>query len=81
RAPRSAGARPSRDAALQYVRKISGSAHPAAANQAAFDRAVDAVALATSELLDSLTTTAPPRSREADAERAKERSRRRFGAE
>ncbi|ASU84524.1 DUF2277 domain-containing protein [Nocardiopsis gilva YIM 90087] len=67
-----------RDAALQYVRKISGSTRPSAANQEAFDRAVDAVALATADLLDSLVTTAPPRSREEDAARARERSQRRF---
>ncbi|GAA3742162.1 hypothetical protein HDA32_003328 [Spinactinospora alkalitolerans] len=69
-----------RDAALQYVRKISGSTRPSAANQAAFDRAVDAVAAATSELLDSLVTAAPPRSREEEAARARARAQRRFAA-
>ncbi|GAA1767623.1 MULTISPECIES: DUF2277 domain-containing protein [Streptomonospora] len=68
-----------REAALQYVRKISGSTHPSAANRAAFDRAVEAVAAATGELLGSLTTTAPPRSREEDAARARERARSRYG--
>ncbi|QVQ50146.1 DUF2277 domain-containing protein [Spiractinospora alimapuensis] len=67
-------------AALQYVRKVSGSSAPSAANREAFDRAVAAVAEATSELLDSLVTTAPPRSREADAERARERAQRRYSA-
>lgn len=67
------------DAALQYVRKISGSSAPSAANREAFDRAVEAVAHATSELLDSLVTSAPPRTREEEAARAKERAQRRFG--
>ncbi|GAA4902121.1 DUF2277 domain-containing protein [Streptomonospora salina] len=66
-----------REAALQYVRKVSGSTRPSAANGAAFDRAVDAVAAATGELLDSLVTSAPPRSRDQDAARAKERAGRR----
>lgn len=66
------------EAALQYVRKISGSTHPSAANREAFDRAVEAVAAATGELLDSLVTTAPPRSREEDAARARERARKRY---
>jgi hypothetical protein len=66
-------------AALQYVRKVSGSTTPSAANCEAFDRAVTAVAAATSELLESLTTTAAPRSREEDAARARERARRRYG--
>lgn len=67
-----------REAALQYVRKVSGSTHPSAANSEAFDRAVEAVAAATGELLDSLITSAPPRSREQDAARAKERARMRY---
>lgn len=62
-----------RAAALQYVRKISGATRPSAKNQVAFDQAVDAVALATSQLLSELTTTAPPRSREVDADRARSR--------
>lgn len=65
-------------AALQYVRKVSGSTAPSAANREAFDRAVAAVAAATSELLESLTTTAVPRSREEDAARARERARKRY---
>ncbi|MBV2364578.1 DUF2277 domain-containing protein [Streptomonospora nanhaiensis] len=66
-------------AAVQYVRKVSGTTRPSAANQEAFDRAVAAVAAATAELLDSLVTTAPPRSREEDAARARERARQRYG--
>jgi hypothetical protein len=61
------------DAALQYVRKISGSNKPSQANQAAFDRAVEAVAAATAELLDALVTNAPPKDREVEA--AKRRAR------
>lgn len=61
------------DAALQYVRKISGSSKPSQANQEAFDRAVEAVAAATTELLDALTTNAPPKDREIEA--AKRRAR------
>lgn len=65
-------------AALQYVRKVSGSTKPSAANREAFDRAVAAVAAATSELLDSLVTAAPPRSREEDAARARQRAQQRI---
>jgi len=61
------------DAALQYVRKISGYTKPSQANAAAFERAVEAVAAASRELLDSLVTTAPPRDRELELERARER--------
>ncbi len=67
-------------AALQYVRKVSGSAKPSQANRAAFDRAVAAVAHATAHLLDELVTSAPPRDREVEAARARERSARRFAA-
>lgn len=66
-------------AALQYVRKISGAAKPSAANQAAFDEAVAAVAAATQKLLDALVTTAPPKDREIEAAKAKARSAARFG--
>ncbi len=66
-----------RAAALQYVRKVSGSTKPSRANEAAFERAVDAVANATGELLRELTTTAPPRNREAEAEKARARWRQR----
>ena len=69
-----------RDAALQYVRKISGYNKPSAANSEAFDRAVDAVAAATSELLGGLTTKAPPKDREAEAAKRRERSAHRYAA-
>jgi hypothetical protein len=61
------------DAALQYVRKISGSTKPSRANEAAFDRAVEAVTAATRQLLEELVTTAPPKDREIEA--AKRRAR------
>lgn len=66
-------------AALQYVRKISGYANPSAANEAAFNRAVDEVARVSAELLDSLVTTARPRNREEELAKAHERAVRRFG--
>ncbi|SFR23090.1 hypothetical protein SAMN04488564_106472 [Lentzea waywayandensis] len=66
-------------AAVQYVRKVSGAAKPSAANQAAFDQAVAAVAAATRELLDALVTTAPPKDREVEAAKAKARSAERYG--
>ena len=66
-------------AALQYVRKISGMSRPARANEEAFARAVEAVAQASSRLLAELVTTAPPRDREREIERARERSLARFG--
>ena len=69
-----------RAAALQFVRKLSGTTRPSRQNEAAFDRAVEAVSRAARELLDSLVTTAPPRDRETEAAKARERSRRRFGA-
>ncbi|MGH7449478.1 MAG: DUF2277 domain-containing protein [Longimicrobiales bacterium] len=62
-----------RAAALQYVRKVSGYTKPSQANEAAFNHAVDAVAVATSELLASLKTTAPPRDREVLIRRARAR--------
>lgn len=68
-----------RAAALQYVRKVSGSSKPSAANQAAFDRAVHEIAHATQHLLDALVTNAPPKDREVEAARAKARSAARFG--
>jgi hypothetical protein len=68
-----------RAAALQYVRKISGSAKPSKANEEAFARAVDAVAAASSQLLASLVTAAPPRDREQEAVRARARAAQRFG--
>ncbi|XVV04636.1 DUF2277 domain-containing protein [Actinosynnema sp. CA-248983] len=68
-----------RAAAVQYVRKVSGSTHPSAANQEAFDLAVEAVAEATRVLLESLVTKAPPRDREVEAAKAKERAAARYG--
>ena len=64
--------------ALQYVRKVSGSTKPSKVNEAAFCEAVDEVAAATRKLLDSLVTTAPPRDREYEAERARARAAKRF---
>jgi hypothetical protein len=69
-----------RAAARQYVRKISGYAIPSAANEGAFERAVDEVSAASSKLLGSLTTTAHPRDRDAEAEKAHERALVRFGS-
>jgi hypothetical protein len=69
-----------RAAALQFVRKISGFATPSAANQEAFDRAVDEVAQASSVLLGSLVTTASPRNRKVEAAKAHARAVRRFGS-
>jgi hypothetical protein len=66
-------------AALQYVRKVSGATKPSQANAEAFDRAVAEVAEATERLLDSLVTTAPPKDRAVEAEKAKARSLARFG--
>jgi hypothetical protein len=66
-------------AALQFVRKISGMARPAKANEEAFARAVEAVTEVSSRLLEELVTTAPPRSRELEIERARERNAVRFG--
>ena len=68
-----------RDAALQYVRKVSGMQKPSRANAEAFDGALDEVTAATARLLDSLVTTAPPRDREVEAERRKARAAVRFG--
>lgn len=69
-----------RGASLQFVRKISGFTKPSQSNQAAFDRAVEDVAGVAQALLASLTTTAPPKDRETEAAKAKERMVRRFGA-
>ena len=68
-----------RAAALQYVRKISGAAKPSKANEAAFSRAVDAVAAASSRLLSELVSAAPPKDREQEAMRARARAAERFG--
>ena len=68
-----------RDASLQFVRKLSGFAHPSQANQAAFELAVEQVAAAARELMGSLKTTAAPRDRAIEAAKAKARSAERFG--
>jgi len=67
-------------AALQYVRKVAGTTKPSAANQAAFDRAVAEIAHVTGHLLDELVTTAPPKDREVEAEKARARARLRYPA-
>ena len=64
---------------LQFVRKLSGFNRPSKANEEAFNRAIDTVAQAARELIDSLTTTAPPRDREVEAEKARARAAIRFG--
>lgn len=69
-----------RAASLQFVRKLSGFNSPSRANQAAFDRAVEEVATAARVLIDALVTTAEPRDREIEAERARARTASRFGA-
>jgi hypothetical protein len=69
-----------RAAALQYVRKISGSTKPSRANEEAFARAVDAVASASIQLLDALSTTAPAKNREVEAAKARARAAQRFAA-
>jgi hypothetical protein len=69
-----------RDASLQYVRKISGFTKPSQANEAAFALAVDEVAAATQKLIDSLVTSAGPKDREVEAERARERAAKRYAA-
>jgi hypothetical protein len=69
-----------RAAALQYVRKISGTTKPSRANADAFDRAVEEVAAVSARLLDSLVTTAPPKDREVEAAKARERAALRYGS-
>ena len=68
------------DAALQYVRKISGFTKPSQANEAAFERAVEAVTAASARLLDELVTTAPPKNRDAEAAKKRARWEQRVGA-
>ena len=68
-----------RAAALQYVRKISGSTRPSQANAAAFERAVDEVTAVTRTLVDALVTSAPAREREVEAAKARARNAKRFG--
>jgi hypothetical protein len=67
-----------RASALQFVRKLSGSSRPSKANEAVFNRAVDEVTEVAERLIRSLATNAPPRNRELEAEKAKERSRQRY---
>jgi hypothetical protein len=69
-----------RDAALQYVRKVSGSTKPSQANAEVFDRAVEEVALATTRLLEELVTSAPPKDREFEAAKRRARAAQRFAA-
>jgi hypothetical protein len=68
-----------RAAALQYVRKVSGSPKPSKANEAVFEKAVDEIAHVTHHLLEALVTAAPPRDREVEAARARARAEKRFG--
>jgi hypothetical protein len=68
-----------RASALQFVRKLSGFAHPSKANEPAFNRAVDEVTHAAHHLLDALVSNAPPRDRDVEAERARARARVRYG--
>jgi hypothetical protein len=65
-------------AALQYVRKVSGTTKPSAANQAVFDQAVREIAHITEHLLDDLVTTAPPKNREVEADKARARAALRY---
>ena len=69
-----------RSAALQYVRKISGYTKPSQANAEAFERAVDAVAAASAQLLDELVTSAPPKDREVEAAKRRARAAERYAA-
>jgi hypothetical protein len=69
-----------RGAALQYVRKVSGFTKPSQANAEAFERAVDAVAAASAQLLDELVTTAPPKDREVEAAKKRARAAERYAA-
>ena len=68
-----------RDAALQFVRKVSGTTRPSRRNAAAFERAVEEVALAVQRLIGSFETSAPPRNREVELLKARARTRKRFG--
>jgi hypothetical protein len=68
-----------RASALQFVRNLSGFAHPSKGNEAAFNRAVDEVSRVAQELLDALVTNAPPRDREVEAAKARARAAERFG--
>ena len=67
-----------RAAAVQFVRKLSGATHPSRANEPVFDRAVDEVTAAARRLIHDLSTTAPPRDREVEAQKARQRARTRY---
>jgi hypothetical protein len=67
-----------RAAAVQFVRKLSGATHPSRANEQAFERAIDEVTAAASRLIHDLTSAAPPRDREIEAQKARERARERY---
>lgn len=69
-----------RASAIQYVRKVSGSTKPSRANEEAFNRAVDEVVDVTSRLLDSLVTNSPPKNREVEAAKLRERAAKRYAA-
>jgi hypothetical protein len=69
-----------RASALQYVRKVSGTTKPSQANAEAFDRAVDQVTSATTTLLEALVSSAPPKDREVEAAKRRERAEKRFAA-
>ena len=69
-----------RAAAVQFVRKLSGATHPSRTNEPVFERAVDEVALVATRLIRELSSTAPPRTREEEARKAKERARIRYGS-
>jgi hypothetical protein len=68
-----------RAASLQFVRKLSGFTRPSKANEAAFERAIDRTADVARELLDALVTSAPPRDREVEAQKARARAAERYG--
>ena len=68
-----------RASSLQFVRKLSGTTHPSHANEQAFNAAVDDVTLIARRLIDSLATKAPPRNREEEARKVRERAAKRFG--
>lgn len=70
-----------REAALQFVRKVSGSTRPSKANTEAFERAIDEIAAATRRMLDDLVTNAPPRSRELEAIKGRQRHEKRMERE
>ena len=69
-----------RASALQFVRKLSGTNRPSRANEAAFSRAVEEVTVAAERLIQSLTTAAPPRNRDEELRKARERARERFAS-